>query len=125
MAYKKRLIDADALKALFDERYDDVFVQERTRHNKQFWNGLCVGVNWGRNTIANATTVDAVEVVHGRWLNWKGEPISPDDYWRVHRCSECENEWEFAEALDTDEVGWKYCPNCGAKMDGERKDNEI
>ena len=62
MANKKRLIDANALKALFDERYDEVFVQEYTRHNKQFWNGLCVGVNWGRNTIADASSVDAVEL---------------------------------------------------------------
>ena len=59
----KRLIDANVLKILFDVRYDTAFIQERTRENKEQWNGYCTGINWGRNTIADAPTVDAVEVV--------------------------------------------------------------
>ena len=55
-----RLIDADALKDSFDERYDSAFMQMHTRDNKEHWNGVCGGVNWGRNTIADAPTVDAV-----------------------------------------------------------------
>lgn len=62
MANEKRVIDANVLKALFDERYDSAFMQMRTRENKEYWNGVCCGVNWGRNTIADAPTVDAVEV---------------------------------------------------------------
>ena len=57
-----RLIDANALKALFDERYDDAFMQMHTRPNIAHWEGVSIGVNWGRNTIADAPTVDAVEV---------------------------------------------------------------
>jgi hypothetical protein len=63
MATEKRLIDANALKALFDERYDDAFMQALTRPNIAHWEGYSIGVNWGRNTIADAPTVDAVEVV--------------------------------------------------------------
>lgn len=55
-----RLIDADVLKTLFDVRYDTAFIQERTRENKEQWNGYCTGINWGRNTIADAPTVDAL-----------------------------------------------------------------
>ena len=62
MTTEKRLIDANALKALFDERYDDAFIQMYARLNKEYWDGVCGGVNWGRNTIAGAPTVDAVEV---------------------------------------------------------------
>ena len=109
MANEKRLIDADALKALFDERYDEVFVQEHTRHNKQFWNGLFAGVNWGRNTIADAPTVDAVEVVHGRWI-----AIGGNRYTIISQCSNCCAKYDFTSP---------YCPNCGADM-RERKDNE-
>lgn len=55
-----RLIDADVVKTLFDVRYDTAFIQERTRENKEQWNGYCTGINWGRNTIADAPTVDAM-----------------------------------------------------------------
>ena len=54
--------------------------------------------------ITDAPIADAVEVVHGRWD-------------RSGYCSEC-NFW-------TCYCGdYHYCPNCGAKMDGERKDND-
>lgn len=66
MSNEKRLIDANVLKTLFDVRYDTASIQERTRSNKEQWNGYCTAINWGRNTIANAPTVDAVEVAELR-----------------------------------------------------------
>lgn len=54
----------------------------------------------------------------GKWLNWQGEPIAADDYWRVWRCSECNNEMEFDEAVDREEFPSNFCPNCGADMRG-------
>ena len=47
-------------------------------------------------------TVDAVEVVHGRWriIDFKGNV----------ECSECGY---------TMDLEYKFCPNCGAKMDGD------
>lgn len=107
MANEKRLIDANILKTLFDVRYDTAFIQERTRENKEQWNGYCTGINWGRNTIADAPTVDAVEVVHGRWIH-KGA-------WHIE-CSECKHILaHISEAKN-------YCPYCGAKMDGGNED---
>ena len=51
--------------------------------------------------------VDAVEVVHGRWIwTMTGE----EDYEQYYRCSEC-NDYMYSE--------YNYCPNCGAKMDGD------
>lgn len=61
-----------------------------------------------RKLIAEATAVDAVEVVHGEWVHHyhdSGEPI--DDKWY---CSECH--------MCNDHKRTWYCPNCGAKMDG-------
>lgn len=55
-------------------------------------------------------TVDAEEVVHGRWV---------DEYPYV-RCSECNAEWINC-ITDNEPKLFYYCPNCGAKMDGERK----
>ncbi len=53
-------IEREAVKALFDERYETAFVQERTRESKEHWRGVCAGLNWGRNTIADAPTADVV-----------------------------------------------------------------
>ena len=66
--------------------------------------------------IETAPSVDAVEVVHGRW-EYDFEPIAwCEDYVKVvYTCSVC-------ECRSQDES--HYCPNCGAKMDGERREGE-
>ena len=93
MANEKRLIDANLLKryAYADPETGDgaVYVQD----------------------IDNAPTVDAVEVVHGRWI----ETLVPDGYVQKasrmrKQCSACG--W-------TNACRYHYCPNCGAKMDGD------
>ena len=105
-----RLIDADALSALFDERNSDTFIQYKTRENKDYWWGVNSGINWGTNTITDAPTVDAVPVVHGRWIETEEGTI----------CSECNKhpfeDGEYAIA----NYKSNYCPNCGADM-RERK----
>ena len=62
-------------------------------------------------------TVDAVEVVHGRWLYDSGSG--------KYFCSACD---EYALSFRKDTFGLgevyevcltDYCPNCGAKMDGD------
>ena len=67
--------------------------------------------------LENQPVVDAVEVVHGRWIHTAIE----DDNWggTFHKwtCSNC----DFSTGHNPN--GTNYCPNCGAKMDGERKDN--
>ena len=65
--------------------------------------------------IEAAPTVDAVEVVHGRWeeMHYEGGILDGTNF---DRCSVCGYERVFDDpALKT---VFKYCPNCGAKMDG-------
>ena len=68
--------------------------------------------------IFDAPTVDAVEVVPGRWI-----PLEYDGYadgspvWDLWECSECQDEHSGDEDTLT-----PYCPNCGAKMDGGDED---
>ena len=64
------------------------------------------GANFARvkRHIENAPAVDAVEVVHGRWI--KGE--YPGEY----TCSRCG--MEYCEADHTVKP-CKYCPECGSK----------
>jgi hypothetical protein len=58
--------------------------------------------------VKDAPTVDAVEVVHGRWIETEEGTI----------CSEC-NEHPFEDG-EYAIANYKanYCPNCGARMDG-------
>lgn len=63
-----------------------------------------------REIILNAPTVDAVPVVHGRWINW-GKSGTPT-YENYGTCSVCHEDAE----IHTEHRN--YCPNCGAKMDG-------
>ena len=51
--------------------------------------------------------VDAVEVVHGRWID------TPDEMTKY----KCDNPKCGFPSF----VPWNYCPNCGAKMDSEDK----
>lgn len=87
-----RLIDADAIKY---------------REESQ-----CVGhgMNWtfirvSKEEIDKMPTIDAVEVVHGRW-----DVIEASD--ELYKCSAC-GEWQYIP-----EEHFAYCPYCGAKMDG-------
>ena len=53
-------IERGALIALFEERHDTAFIQERTRENREHWWGVCTGLNWGLNTIKDTPTADVV-----------------------------------------------------------------
>lgn len=59
--------------------------------------------------LEDIPAADVVPVVHGTW-----ERI-PYSFAGGYRCSCC--------GQKTMENFWLYCPNCGAKMDGERKEN--
>ena len=59
-----------------------------------------------RMAVGEQRTVDAVPVVHGRWI---------DEYPFV-RCSVCNAEWLNCRT-DNEPNLFYYCPNCGAKMD--------
>ena len=65
----------------------------------------------GAKLIADAPTVDAVPVKHGRWIKG-GYACGENEY----KCSACgETEWRTGCAR------MKYCMCCGAKMDLEEQ----
>lgn len=64
--------------------------------------------------LKNAPAADVVPVVHGEWLR-------ADDDWNsltTIQCSLCGEEWCFETDDDVSLLNYKYCPNCGARMDG-------
>lgn len=75
-------------------------------------NGTSISLQDARETISNFPAADVAPVRHGRWED--GDPICPV-------CGE-----DKFKDLDADIWSdWKppFCPNCGAKMNGERKEN--
>lgn len=71
--------------------------------NTAFWSEI-------GKIIDSAPTIDAVSVVHGEWID-RSDGI--EGAWNY--CSVCGE-----QAIDL----YDFCPNCGAKMDGERKESE-
>ena len=63
------------------------------------------------NALRNAPSADVAPVVHGRWI---GAPLCGNDNCK---CSEC-GSWHNIHANLRGEIMQKYCPNCGARMDG-------
>ena len=112
MANEKRLIDANALKQMFDKREED---------DVEWYGGVhiaeCFPADDAKEMVDKMPTVDAVPVVHGRWevvhgvLTPGGDPLL--------RCPICKSrESEHLCGIECRTV-WHYCPNCGAKMDGD------
>ena len=65
--------------------------------------------------ILNAPTADVVEVRHGEWILWKPRRENRN---ATYKCSVC---GKLRSSYYNDVGEWEYCP-CGAKMDGERKE---
>ena len=78
---------------------------EKEAYGQAFENGRTVGYEEGKR--------DAVK--HGRWA-----PLEYDGFadgspvWDLWECSECQYEHSGDEDTLT-----PYCPNCGARMDGD------
>lgn len=87
-----RLIDADSLKRDFNVFYGGV--------------GHAAIATW---IINDAPGVDAVGAVHGRWI----EKTNPCRFDFKYNCSACHSGSDLAT---------KFCPYCGAKMDGDSND---
>ena len=69
----------------------------------------CAGWNGLLGLIEKAPTVDAVPVVHGRWIE-KSAPARKI-YFECSHCGAQENKHTAIKGY--------YCWRCGAKMDGE------
>ena len=59
--------------------------------------------------IKGMKAADVATVRHGRWMNANSRPKT---YWR--RCTACGGLAYFCSTG----CSYKYCPNCGAMMDG-------
>ena len=75
-------------------------------------NGDMISREEVEQAINDAQTVDAVEVVHGRWVLAKPRVKGRN---ATYRCTAC---GKLRSSYYNDVFQWEYCP-CGAKMDGD------
>ena len=102
MANEKRLIElGEALRMVQNSRED---CPETSIKGRAIWE---TAHNCALSCLTNCPTVDAVEVVHGRWVN----PYMNRYGHPCHCCSACGFKASYQDK--------NYCPNCGAKMDGD------
>ena len=66
--------------------------------------------------VASAPTADVAPVVHGRWLGEGDGYADGEIVFDVWHCSECD--YCIDDGTDDPSMLPRYCPNCGAKMDG-------
>ena len=101
MTNEKRLIDANAIP--WEEHY---VPDPNSDRQWDYKTELCVL----KPVVDQMPTVDAVEIVHGRWLpaykvNWWMGTETIDGF----TCNQCARYFKSKLRLN-------YCPNCGAKM---------
>ena len=80
---------------------------------KRYGDACCdsCGIGDALYIIDDQPAADVVEVRHGEWIS--------DDADIIFHCSECDTQVSTSWDYESD---WDYCPNCGAKMDGKRRE---
>lgn len=110
-----RLIDADALK----KEVESIMSETMDMSFQIYAQGFCT-------TIDNAPTIDACPYYHheptgepfcekddrrhGEWLELNDPDATLENYYVCNQCGRMSN------------YNSNFCPNCGAKMDGERSE---
>ena len=84
-------------------------VERRDRMKKNGQLTLPSGFGVFLNLIEDAPATDAEEVVHSKWVKDR----DGDEY-----CENCSRYMPIREVTG-DPSATNYCPNCGARMDGE------
>ena len=96
-----KYIELEALKNRFAKR----LVWLKKDIHDEYSLGLYDGCEYDTKLIDEIPASDVAPVVHGRWI-WRNK-WEPFEF--KYECSICH---------DGSDLELKYCPNCGAKMDG-------
>lgn len=94
-----KYIDQDVLLEKMQERYEDI------ARDYGDYDNYVMGFSDAIELLENAPAADVQEVKHAEW----------NYYTKTNYiCSSC----NFIRNIET-QIGWKYCPMCGAKTDLE------
>lgn len=70
-------------------------------------------------SIESAPVADVQEIKHGEWKSFDSE----DTLYGSYYCSACAHGQDIGMIIPLT-TEFKYCPNCGAKMDGKEVEGE-
>jgi hypothetical protein len=101
MKDKKRLISLDKV---LDRIEEDLWFTESEKSTMRMF-------------LIVEREVDAVEVIHAKWQN------EGFGCWSCSSCLEIFTFDDYGDVHPKDDCGCNYCPNCGAKMDGENNEH--
>lgn len=122
-----RLINVDTLDNYLG-KWADNFYDNPENSDADFMDGYCMTLN--RIYSGAVPVVDAEPIRHGRWIdegsfkykhggrNSEAKELFGTEWRTMQRivCSLCNK-----TTLVDDTILYEYCPNCGAKMDGEQE----
>ena len=100
-----RLIDANAIVEKLQSYYEALSPDVQSELIRRDEVSLCIA------ELINATTIDAQPVKNGYWVQLP-KALNPNE--NPCQCSNCKSVVSFYYGYPKS----KYCPNCGAKMDG-------
>lgn len=119
-----RLIDADKVSAIITRLIEE----QKKSHNLN----EVIGLTEARTEVNNAPTVpqwinaydmhtiDTAPVVHAHWMPEHPNKRTGKSY--SHKCSGCGRTVYNNRQVSIKELGYVFCPHCGAKMDEEDED---
>lgn len=104
-------------------------VDSRNRYynsaSNQYLVGRCDGLDIAAGLLRVAPAADVAPVVHGRWEWFDEETGTPSTGYEREwgwRCSHCKEELPDDYDDPDDRPAFRFCYNCGAKMDGGDND---
>ena len=101
-----RLIDAEKLESFLNGLIHDEW-------NKGVSTSWADAIDEVLELIKSLPTIEAEPVRHGYWKPF--DDYNASLWWRCSRCG---------YTIDDDEIPMNYCPECGARMDGDASDGE-
>lgn len=87
-----------------DKALTSAAVNDKDKNRRTWTTAICI--------LHDLPAADVAPVVHGRWIDRGDYVTTAYGSLPVNRCSECHMDVTL-EDFDS------YCPNCGARMDGD------
>ena len=69
--------------------------------------------------VTTLPSADVTPVVHGKWIDHDGNKVQLNEHGETCGTCFCSRCGEWLVASDEYAVKGYFCPNCGARMDGE------